>query len=180
MSGNRFLPTLLVALLISISASACRKTKVPVSPAVLKPDTLVAGTFITAPGEFTHMERRAPCKLHVRQNPTSLSLELRRRIEGQTGASAYPASRSSISETPPSAPWFIFVETLQDFWVFNGVSSLHFFHPDQPGSSPVIVAGKINPSPSFAKVPAEVVLRLPAALQKLFPPLKPAGNRPSL
>jgi hypothetical protein len=69
------------------------------------------------------------------------------------------------------------VESPERFWLFDGKSALRTFHPEGT-TGPVISSGKVGRSD--ARVPGEVILRLPAELQKLLPPVEPPVKRPSL
>jgi hypothetical protein len=178
MSRSRLLPALLSGLVIAVAAPACRKSVSSVSSTVsIAPDTLIPGSFITASGTFNHFERMTIHTLDVTQSGTSLSLDYRYREEMPSGGTSGSTSSNRSSISSPTGPWFIYVESPERFWLFDGKSVLRTFHPEGT-TGPVISAGKVGRSD--AMVPAEVILRLPAEMQKLLPPVEPPVKRPSL
>jgi hypothetical protein len=172
-----FLRLLLLLSLALLASTACRKTSTTRSSTVATPDTLIPGTFITTSGKFTHTEGRTIRSLDVTQSGRSLSLDYRYLEEMPSGGTSGSTSTNRGSISSPTDPWFIYVESPERFWLFDGKSVLRTFHPEDT-TGPVISSGKVDRSD--AKVPAEVILRLPAELQKLLPPVVPPVKRPSL
>jgi hypothetical protein len=173
---RRFFICISLALL---ATTACRKTSTTGSSTVATPDTLIPGTFITTGGKFTHSDGMTTHSLEVTQSGTSLSLGFssqRRLPSGDNTRSSSGTGMSSISS--PTDPWFVYVESPERFWFFDGKSGLHNFYPDGGSSGPAISSGKIQRG--SATVPADVILRLPDDLRKLLPPVEPPVKRPSL
>ncbi len=169
---------LLLLVLSVLAVSACRKHSVTSHrPAV--PNTLVAGTFISSGGTFTHADATITRELTVTPGPKDLTWNLRR-TEYRPGGRSSGGYGNSMPLAPGSTSWFIFVESPDRLWFFNGDNKLSY-HISR-GSASVsngssILNGKIQPdSPS---IPAEIGPRLPAELQKLVPQAPPAVERPS-
>lgn len=178
MSTARLLSALLTGFLLTAGATGCRKMVHRTFTLSTVPDTLVSGTFITTSGTFTHTEGPTTRSLEVTQSGTSLSLSHGSSEELPSGMTTTSSSATSTSISSPSAPWFIYIESPECFWHFDGNSNLSTFHPESGASGPVISSGKIHPS--CANVPPEVVLRLPEALKKLLPRVETPLKRPSL
>jgi hypothetical protein len=172
-----FLRLLLCLSLALLASTACRKISTTGSPATATPDTLIPGSFITTSGTFTHHKGMTDRSLDVTQSGTSLSLDYRYSEEMPSGGSSGSTSTNHSSISSPTDPWFIYVESPERFWLFDGKSALRTFHPEGT-TGPVISSGKVGRSD--ARVPGEVILRLPAELQKLLPPVEPPVKRPSL
>ena len=168
---------LLSLLLLAVAATGCRRAGTSGSTSVAAPDTLIPGNFITTSGTFTHTEGRTIRSLDVTRSGTSLSLDYRYREEMPSGGTSGSTSTNRGSISSPTDPWFIYVESPERFWLFDGKSALRTFHPEGT-TGPVISSGKLGRSD--AKVPGEVILRIPAELQKLLPPVEPPVKRPSL
>jgi hypothetical protein len=175
-SPLRVLPCLSLALL---SATACRKTSTTGSSTVTTPGALIPGTFITTGGTFTLTEGKTVHTLDVTQSGTSLSLDYSSSEELPSGGSTGDMMGGSTSLSSPADPWFVFVETPQRFWYFEGKSELSILHMFDDSDGRVISAGKAT-HPESAKVPPAVVLRLPEDLRKLLPPAGPPVKRPGL
>jgi hypothetical protein len=84
-----------------------------------------------------------------------------------------------LNLSSPSDPWFIFVESPQRLWFFNGSGELNYNLSDHGGSrgGPAISSGKLLPTNE--RIPQELIPHLPPELQKLFPPVPPKEDRPS-
>ena len=105
-----------------------------------------------------------------------------RRIEWKRTAVNSPRSgsnSSAITLAKESAPWFIYVETPDSLWFFDGHWNLSYVRWHKSGRDDVMVinAGKLEGPPE--EVPAGMIPHLPTEMQKLFP----AGSnkrRPSI
>ena len=173
-----FLRLLLCLSLALLASTACRKTSTTGSSATATPDTLIPGSFITTSGTFTHTGGMTTRSLDItRSSGRSLSLSYRYLEEMPSGGTSGSTSTNHTSISSPSDPWFIYVESPERFWLFDGKSVLRTFHPEGT-TGPVISSGKLDRSD--ANVPADVILRLPAELQKLLPSVEPLVKRPSL
>lgn len=169
--------TFLFILVLAGSLTACRKTSTTRSSTVATPDTLIPGTFITTSGTFTHTDGMTTHSLEATQAGQRLSLSYGRSEELSSGMSTGISSATDKSISSPTASWFIYVESPERFWYFDGKSELSTFYADG-GAGMVLSSGKIHPS--CANVPREVVPRLPEDLQKLLPRVEPPVKRPSM
>src|SRR5690606_251021 len=96
------------------------------------------------------------------------------------GGSSSGGYGNSIPLPAAATAWFIFVESPDRLWFFNGSSKLTFHHSDTGSgvsSGPAIVDGKLRPD--SPPIPAELLPRLPAELQKLIPTEPPPVELPS-
>lgn len=173
----------LIALLclLPLAFSSCRKSKIILTPhAPSVPNTLFAGTFIDKAGTYTHTDAKGGSKLDLSTGGTAINwtLEISRNLPG--GASTGGCSQSGMSLDAATDPWFVYVETPLRIWIFDGTKELNYSLHDDGGSraGPAIFDGKLQYSDH--KVPDDVIRKLPTELQKLFPPLAPAGPRPSI
>lgn len=180
----RLLP-LLFLVPLAFSASACRKPRVTVHrpPSVVPagPNTMDAGTVITAPGSYYFADSEGERHLTV----TSASLAVHCTFE--TTDNHPDGSRRSGTAVMPIAlkaagdPWFIYVESKDRLWFFNANGDLDY-HVQSSGTSE---SGRAVSDKQLRKeapkVPAELIRRLPDELKQLFPSVPPAdGPRPSI
>jgi hypothetical protein len=181
MAPTRFLAVLLTGLLITITATSCRKTTIRSFTAATGPDTLIPGAVINSAGSWSASSSEGSTKFDVSVSGTSINWTITTEEKIGDYGSSGGSSSSAISLSSPSDPWFVFVESPSRLWMFNGKDELAYrFKNDGGGSGggQSIFAGKLlSGSPP---VPRELVLQLPPDLQKLFPHVEPAGKRPSL
>ncbi len=181
LSPTRFLTALLTGLLITTAATGCRKVVHRTSAVLIVPDTLVAGTVINSAGTWSANTPDGSQHLVVTVSGTSISWSLETREMHPGGGSSSGSSSSGMSLSSPSDPWFIFVESPQRLWFFNGKDGLdyRFRSPDggsEGGTS--IFSGELHTA--SPPVPNELVPHLPPELRKLLPHVTPSGKRPSL
>jgi len=184
MSRNRFLTALFTALLITITATSCRKTLIhPSFSRSTVPDTLIPGTVINSAGSWSASTSKGSTKLDVSVNGTSINWTIFTEEKlGKFGSSG-GTSGSGMSLSSPTDPWFVFVESPSRLWMFDGENDLSYRFQSNGGGSGggqgiVIVNGTLLPG--GPPVPRDLVLQLPPGLQKLFPHVEHAGKRPSL
>jgi hypothetical protein len=179
--------TISILLALVVGTVGCRKSAVHSSTSSSSSTSsttssgrgaLVPGTFITTSGKFTLTEGKTVHTLDVAQSGTSLSLDYSSSEELPSGGSVGDAVGGSTSVSSPTDPWFVYVETPQRFWYFEGKSELSILRLFDDSSGRVIPAGK-KTHPDAAKVPPAVVLRLPDDMKKLLPPVVPPVKRPS-
>lgn len=174
---------LLAALcLLPLPFSSCRKSKVVATRHTpLVANTLLPGTFIDKIGSYIHSDGKGTSKLDLTGSgiPIHWRFEINRPLPGG-GGSRGGTSGGRISPDTASDPWFVYVESPRRLWFFDGTKDLEYSLNDDGGgrAGPAIFDGKLQYSDH--KVPDEVIRKLPAELQKLFPPLPPAGPRPSI
>lgn len=182
MSSTRFLTALLTGLLITATATSCRKTVIhPSSSSPTGPDTLIAGTVINSAGSWTASTSKGSTKLDLTVSGASVNWTVTSEEKMSNFGSRRGSSGSGMSLSSPTDPWFVFVESPSRLWMFDGKDELSykFQHPGGGGSGgQSIFDGKLlSGSPP---VPPDLVPHLPPDLQKLFPHVEPAGKRPSL
>ncbi|QJE98586.1 hypothetical protein [Luteolibacter luteus] len=171
----------ILCLLPAAGLSGCRKSTVivtPRTPAVA--NSLIPGTTVNKTGVYDYSDAKVTSRLELTGAGSSIhwSFDISRPLSG--GGSSGGSSSGGVSLASPGDPWFVYVESPQRLWFFNGSKELHYSLNDESGgrSGPAIFEGK--PHHSDDKVPDELIRKLPGELQKLFPPIPPAGPRPSI
>jgi len=168
-----------IVLTLALSAVACRKHTMTVSGGALASNTLAAGTFIDSAGTYTHEDGAVTHEVVVSPGPAAVSCDLRRR-EQRGMATSSSSSGRSIRLIHPSDPWFIFVESPDRLWFFNGKNQLEY-EVQSPGgggsSGPAIASGQLRPN--TPPIPPDLILRLPPELRKLLPAVEAPGVQPS-
>jgi hypothetical protein len=181
MSPTFLLSALITGLLIAATASGCRKSTSHTSTLSAGPDTLIAGTVITSSGSWTARTPKGSTKLDLTVSGTSINWSITTEEKIGNFGSSSGSSASGMSLSSPSDPWFVFVESPQRLWFFDGKDELSYSirNPGGGGSGgqSIFDGTLLSGSPA---VPRELVLQLPPDLKKLFPPVEPAGKRPSL
>jgi len=170
----------LLLLTLSLATIGCRRTvTVTSSTTVTTPDTLIPGTVIRSAGSWSAHTATTSHKLDVTVSATAVSWSVTEEKKLPGGGTGGSSGSSGLSLSSPSDPWFIFVESPQRLWFFNGSGELNYNLSDHGGSrgGPAMASGKLLPTDE--KIPADLVPLLPADLQKLFPPVEPKTNRPS-
>ena len=170
----------LLFLTLFLSPLGCRKTVTYTSSTVVTtPDTLVAGTVIRSAGNWSAHTAKGSQKLDVTLSGNSVSWSVTSEEKFPGGGTTGGSSSSGMSLSSPSDPWFIFVESTQRLWFFDGKGDLTYSLSGSGGSrsGPAISSGKLLPTNE--KIPTDLVPHLPPDLQKLFPPVEPKQERPS-
>lgn len=170
----------LLLLTLSLATLGCRRTiTVTSSTTVTTPDTLITGMVIRSAGTWSAHTATTSQKLDVTVSATSVSWSVAKEEKLPGGGTGGASGSSGLSLSSPSDPWFIFVESPQRLWFFNGSGDLNYNLSDHGGSrgGPAIASGKLLPTDE--KIPADLILLLPPDLQKLFPPVEPKTERPS-
>lgn len=156
-------------LLMCATLSACKKRGVPMPlpPGVsAKVNTLVPGTVITSAGTWTHVAGNTWRLLTTTLPGSQVSWQ----YELSDGGSGSSSLSSGIPLASPSAPWFIYVESPDRLWTFNGSGELFLVRWRSDGNyhTEAISDGKLR-GPASTEVPSGLIPNLPADLQKLFP-----------
>lgn len=170
----------LLLLTLSLATLGCRRiVTVTSSTVVTTPDTLVAGTVIRSAGTWSAHTSTTSQKLDVTLSGTSVSWSVTTEEKFPGGGTSGGSSSSGMSLSSPSDPWFIFVESPQRLWFFDGKGELTYSLSGSGGSrsGPAISSGKLQHTNE--KIPSDLILLLPSDLQKLFPPVEPKQERPS-
>lgn len=175
-------PILLASLLLCSLLTGCtRRVVTSYSTTVSGPNTLVAGTFITSGGNWTHREGNIGQGLQVNVSSVNVTWTYSHTTYLSNGASTSGSSGTSRSIVNTGAtPWFLYVEAPDRLWFFDGANNLAL--QEGRGSSldetRVISGGKLQDE--AIQVPADLIPRLPEELQKLIPKPKAPASRPSI
>jgi hypothetical protein len=167
-------------LTVSLATLGCRRTAtVTSSTTVTTPDTLVAGTVIRSAGTWSAHTTTTSHKLEVTVSTNSVGWSVTSEEKLPGGGTGGGSSSSGMPLSSPSDPWFVYVESPQRYWFFDGKGDLNYSLSDRGGSrgGPAMVSGKLLPTDE--KIPLDLIPLLPADLQKLFPPVEPKSERPS-
>ncbi|PAW67026.1 MAG: hypothetical protein B9S38_12945 [Verrucomicrobiia bacterium Tous-C4TDCM] len=170
---------LLSLLLLAVAATGCRRAGTSGSTSVAAPDTLIPGTFITSPGSWSHTRANVTRRLTINLTGTSVSWNHSIEERSPSGVSSSSGNGGGMSLSSPGDPWFAHVESPTRLWFFDGKGTLtNDYYDESTPSGRVIFKGKLQSG--AVTVPPDLILRLPAELQKLLPPAEPPGKRPSL
>lgn len=164
--------TLLLFLAMACAASGCRRHRVTHPPAaVALPDSLVAGTFITADGSWSHSDRGITRELTVARTGNEIAWT------DLYTPSASGTVDGSFTLNSSADPWFVYVESTDRVWIFDGSGNLQSRTIAGPSmeTREVISEGKYDTEGD--PIPAGLVQRLPAVLQKMLPA---SSSRPSI
>lgn len=155
--------------------TGCRKHRATVSPppASTRANTLVGGTVIKSAGAWEHSDGRENRTLTT--NSYGRGIQWKYRSIGRNGNNTLS---SSISLNSPADPWFIYVESPEELWFFDGGGQLSYRKWDRSDESGyAIYDGILKASPE--NVPSGLIPHLPPDLQKLFP-AEATKPRPSI
>ena len=176
---SSLLRLLLCLSLVLVAATACRKTSTTRASTVATPDTLIPATFITTPGSWSHTRANVTRRLTINLTGTSVSWNHSIEEHSPSGVSSSSGNGGGMSLSSPGDPWFAHVESPARLWFFDGKGTLiNDYYDESTPSGRVIYKGKLQRG--AVTVPPDLVLRLPADLQKLLPPVEPPVKRPSL
>jgi hypothetical protein len=171
----------LAVLLSCLATSACnprrhRTTYTP--PSVSVPSTLISGNFITTSGSYTHGDSNVTHELELNHAGRAVHWSHSVSLHSPS-TSGGGSSSSSMSLSSPTDPWFVFVEVPERLWFFNGKDTL-FCRLTEGASTRAVeaISGGVL-DPASEPIPAEVVSRLPAELQKIVPAAE-SKRRPSI
>lgn len=172
---------LVLLLLASALLPACSKRTMVIPPPATMANTMSAGMFIDSPGSYHFGDRSGTFDLDVTESgqdigwTTSSSRPL-----SHVGGSIGGSGGGGMQIQAVGDPWFIFVESPGRYWMCDGSQRLDYYLSDEHGSNsgPAVDGGKLLGA--APKPPAELILRLPAEIQKLFPPVEPQQKRPSI
>jgi hypothetical protein len=184
-----------LALLVLAAAllPACSKRTVTITPPAAVANTMSAGMFIDTPGSYHFGDRSESHDLDVTLSGQDIgwSISTSRTLphggRSTSTSRTHPHGGSSGSSggggmrmQAAGDPWFIFVESPGSYWMCDGSQRLDYHLNDEHGSNggSAVHGGKLMPS--APKVPVELIPRLPAEMQKLFPPVEPPRKRPSI
>ena len=139
-----------------------------------------AGMFIDKPGLYRFAHKRDCYELKLSFRGTELRWESSYSELAPGGSSMGGGSAGSGMRLKATTdPWFVFVESPGNYWICDGSDQLEYdLNERSKGTGgPAISRGEVldgSPRP-----PAEVIARLPANLQKLYPP-EQSPPRPSI
>lgn len=170
----------LLLLTLSLASPGCRRTvTITSSTSVTTPDTLIAGMVIRSAGTWAAHTATTSQKLDITVSGNSVSWTVSSEEKLPGGGTGGGEGSSGMALSSPSDPWFVYIESPQRLWFFDGKGDLTYSLTGSGGSrgGPAMSSGKLLPTDE--KIPAEITPLLPADLQKLFPPIEPKTKRPS-
>jgi hypothetical protein len=176
--------SLLACLLVCIPVTGCRRvvtSSASSSTSPSAPNTLVEGTFITGDGNWHNRQGNTARELTVNHNGNNVSWNLNLATYMPNGGRSSGGSGSSMQVPSGGGAWFIYVESPDRLWFFNGKDQLVLQQASGYNTEPLtaISRGKLE-SEAAGQVPAELIPRLPADLQALFPMPSAPVVRPSI
>jgi hypothetical protein len=172
----RFVPLLLLALGL---LAGCSRSKVTLHPPPKLPNTMSPGDFITSPGKFHFEEKDSVHDIEITRTGPDISWSITRSQTLPHGGSSGGSGGGGL-RVPEGSAWFVYLDEPGRYWISNGKDRLdyHLYEGSGSNGGPSIHDGKLLPN--SPPVPKEVILRLPAELQKLFPPVEMPQKRPSI
>ena len=131
-------------------------------------------------GRLWHLRRAGINKLEL--IPAGKDVHWSFRVERQlpSGGLNKSSAGGAIQLNSPADPWFVFAESPTRLWFFNGSDTLAYTVKDEHVSSGGQAISGGNLQNGAPRIPTEVIRKLPAPLQQLFPPVPPAGPKPSI
>jgi len=173
----------LLLLVIPLALGACGKSRTIRTPPPglwTGANTLAAGSVITTPGVYGTSDARESTKLEL--IPAGKDVHWSFRVERQlpSGGLNKSSAGGAIQLNSPADPWFVFAESPTRLWFFNGSDTLAYTVKDEHVSSGGQAISGGNLQNGAPRIPTEVIRKLPAPLQQLFPPVPPAGPKPSI
>ncbi len=171
---------ILLLLVASALLPACTRRTVTSAPRTTAPNTMSAGMFIGKPGTYHFGDRSGSHDLDVTLSGQDIGWSISTSRTLPHGGSSGSSGGGGMRMQAAGDPWFIFVESPGSYWMCNGSQRLDYHLNDEHGSNggSAVHDGKLTPS--APKVPVELIPRLPAEMQKLFPPVEPPRKRPSI
>ncbi len=175
-------PVLLISVLACMLLGGCRRgmTVTYSSSRVTSASTLVAGTFITSAGSWESRQGDIGTELRVDLSGNQMSWHVDVMTYMPDGSSSGGGTGSSISIPAGGGGWFVYVESPERLWLFNGTDTLLLQNASRGRTSLItaISAGKLVPE--VGEVPAELISRLPENMKKFFPAPATGPARPSI
>jgi hypothetical protein len=171
----------LALLLLAVALlPACSRRTVTITPPPAVANTMSAGMFIDSPGSYHFGDRSGSHDLDVTLSGQDIAWNISTSRTLPHGGSSGSSGGGGMRIQAAGDPWFIFVESPGSYWMCDGSQRLDYHLNDEHGSNggPAVHAGKLMPS--SPKVPVDLIPRLPAEMQKLFPPVEPPRERPSI
>jgi hypothetical protein len=165
---------------VGLFGSACRKHTAGTPRSSTASPTLVDGSFITKVGSYPYLKGSVASELTVQASSSELSCTIDQPGWGN-GGFGNVTSKISLALDATDAPWFVFFESPNRLWFFNGTDQLSFRLKDIGGGN--LDGDAIRSStllPGSPTVPRGVVLQLPPDLRKLFPHVESPPKRPSI
>lgn len=158
-------------LAVACLASSCHKPRTFHSSAPPPRRALIDGSFLTSAGTWNHEDRGIHRDLTIVQTGNEVAW-----TDVYTPALTGTV-QGSFRLASPADPWFFYVESPECIWIFDGLGDLQSetISGLSMESRKVISGGELDPA--HGRVPPEVIMHLPAALQKLLPT---GGNPPSI
>lgn len=170
-----------LVLTLAVATIGCRRSvTIATSTTAITPDTLIPGLLIRSSGNWSTHHSKGSKTLEVTATGSTVNWTITQEEKLPGGSSTSGSGSSGITLSSPTDPWFVYVESAEELWFFNGSTELTYNSSKNGGSrsGPAIHAGKLFPIEE--KIPTGLIPHLPPDLQKLFPPEQPKEKRPSL
>lgn len=174
-------PLLLASLLACTVLTNCKHRAVT-SPPPASANTLVEGTFITSSGIWSYRRGNDGRDLTMTVAGKDVTWHYNQTTYKPSGGrSSGGSGYSKVIANKGTAPWFLYVESPERLWFFDGKDELAVlqgrnYHLNE---TRVLTRGKLQGEAE--QVPAELFARLPAESQALLPkPTASPAVRPSL
>lgn len=174
-----------LAIFLTLALIGCRK--VPVTPVPAAAPSLVPGMFVNSAGSWWAPHGTGRFELTVTGSGNALKYETATYPSPGPPTGHNGSKSSSPIDIPPWSPdWFIYIEDTGPtvyLWFYGSSNRLWYVavkgRANDPETVPMIDEKGALVSRSRA-VPADVILRLPPDLRKLFPAVEASPKRPSI
>src|SRR5688572_14449305 len=119
-------PALLACLLVCVPLASCTRRVVTTTSSTpsATANTLVEGTFITGGGTYQHRKGNSGRDLTVNVSGNQVSWNLNLSTYMPNGGRSSGGSGSSMTVDSGGSAWFIYVESPERLWFFNGKDQL--------------------------------------------------------
>jgi hypothetical protein len=170
----------LLFLTLSLSTIGCRRTASHTASVATGPDTLVAGTFITAPGEYHGHEGRFTRTIKLTGHGTSIAYSIITEKGTSGDAADHQESVSALVLEKPTDPWFVYAESPARLWLCDGHANVYACFVSANGANEHHqLANSGHRTTDEKPLPAAVYQRLPEPLRLLFPVPEEKVEQPS-
>ena len=160
----------LLFLTLCLAIVGCRRTASHTTSVATGPDTLVAGTFITTPGEYHGHEGRFTRIIKLTDHGTTIAYSIVTEKGTSGDAADHQEIVSALVLTKPTDPWFIYVESPASLWLCDGHANVYACFVSANGANDLHqLANSGHRTTEEKPLPAAVYQRLPEPLRRLFP-----------
>jgi hypothetical protein len=173
---------LLCLSLALVATTACRKTSTTRSSTVATPDTLIPGTFITSPGDYHGREGRYTRSIQLSHTGNQVGWILTTEVTGTREATESNTSSSFLALSSSADPWFVYVESPGQLWLYDGHANLYANFIGSGGDDvhrQLVNMGRLSPTHRIP-VPKPVFDRLPESIRRILPVPETPVVKPSI